>query len=193
MNCRLVTPKMRRVGSAVLKGRRMNEESKLWEIWHWYIKGEYHCDKCPYSWEERGEEDADAGCLLSKDGELRDTCRYIRNPISRMIVNGKINDRDREYDGWKDYIEQYEICKQIITETKKKIENGEWVHDNIRRFYEGHEHDAIDIMMDMVEKYKAKVYPHRTPKEKLKDAFREWKKEFAWKHFKRYLRKRKKK
>ena len=193
MNCRLVTTKMRRVGSAVLKGRRMNEESKLWEIWHWYIKGEYHCDKCPYSWEERGEEDADAGCLLFKDGELRDTCRYIRNPVSRMIVNGKLNDRDRAYDCWSDYGKEHEIYEKIqrdlFVESKEECINfSEYVYPRYCNKY-----DVQNLIEDIIELYKKYAHQHRTPWQKLKNAFAEWWKDFTYKHFKRYLRKRKKK
>lgn len=47
-----------------------------------YIKGYYHCDTCPFCWEERGLEDADAGCYIK--GELQDTCRLL--PPFRFLI-----------------------------------------------------------------------------------------------------------
>lgn len=165
---------------------------KIKNIWEWYVLGYYHCDKCPYSWEDMDYygECNDCGCY--RFGELRDTCRHIRNPISQLIVNARINDNLNSYDCWVDYGEQYEICEQIAMETNEKIENGEWVTDTLRKFYAEYEHGVVDIMMDITHEYEMKVHPHRTPKEKLKDAFREWREEFVWKHFKRYFRRKRK-
>ena len=46
------------------------KKSMMYRIWHWYIKGEYHCDKCPYCWEERTSyeyDEWDAGCYIKGD------------------------------------------------------------------------------------------------------------------------------
>lgn len=52
----------------------------------YYIKGEYHCDKCPFCWGGEympGCDDYDdAGCYIF--GDLRDTCRLI--PPIRFIL-----------------------------------------------------------------------------------------------------------
>lgn len=56
--------------------------SRCKRFWKYYIKGEYHCDTCPFSWEERGLEDADAGCYIK--GEIQDTCRLL--PPFRFLL-----------------------------------------------------------------------------------------------------------
>ena len=56
---------------------------KLRRAWKWYVKGDYHCDKCPYCWEEwTYEGDGDCGCYIR--GELWDTCRLI--PPIRFLI-----------------------------------------------------------------------------------------------------------
>lgn len=56
---------------------------KIKRAWAWYVKGEYHCDKCPYSWEEWCYEgDADAGCYIK--GDICDTCRLL--PPLRFLI-----------------------------------------------------------------------------------------------------------
>lgn len=52
----------------------------------WYIKGEYHCDNCPFCWggEYRpGCDDYDdVGCYIFND--LKDSCRLL--PPLRFIL-----------------------------------------------------------------------------------------------------------
>lgn len=56
---------------------------KLKKWFEWYVKGYYHCDKCPFSWEERNYDgDADAGCYIR--GDLWDTCRLL--PPFRFLI-----------------------------------------------------------------------------------------------------------
>ncbi len=75
--------------------------------WNWYVLGYYHCDKCPYSWEERGYEDYDCGCYIK--GDICDTCRLI--PQFRAII-GWPKKRYAQYweghmyDGMGDWYEQ---------------------------------------------------------------------------------------
>ena len=56
----------------------------------WYIRGEYHCDKCPFCFGGEylpGCDDyEDAGCYIF--GDLRDTCRLIP-PIRFILGWGK--------------------------------------------------------------------------------------------------------
>lgn len=54
----------------------------------WYIKGEYHCDKCPFGWDDYSEYlgDGDCGCYIF--GDLRETCRLIP-PIRFILGWGK--------------------------------------------------------------------------------------------------------
>ena len=47
-----------------------------------YIKGDYHCDSCPFCWVDQGYDDCDAGCYIF--GDLRDSCRLI--PPIRSIL-----------------------------------------------------------------------------------------------------------
>lgn len=62
------------------------KRKKKSEAIKWYIKGEYHCDKCPFCWGGEylpGCDDYDdAGCYIF--GDLRDTCRLI--PPIRFIL-----------------------------------------------------------------------------------------------------------
>lgn len=153
----------------------------------WYIFGDYHCDKCLYSWEERGQEDADAGCFLF--GDLRDDCRHIPNPISQLIVNKKINESEMQYDCWNDYCCKWSIAEEIYDAEKEKIANGECSSRFVERFINEHEqNEAAGIIVHLIEEYERIVYPYKKPWEKLKDAFREWIKDFSWRHFKIYFR-----
>ena len=74
----------------------------------WYIKGEYHCDKCPFCWGGEylpGCDDYDdAGCYIF--GDLRDTCRLIP-PIRFILGWGKRKKseylRAHEYDDFEEW------------------------------------------------------------------------------------------
>lgn len=81
--------------------------SKCKNFFRHYIKGEYHCDTCPFCWEERGIEDADAGCYIF--GDLRDTCRLL--PPFRFLIGWPKRKRaiyyaDHEYDDFGDWYEE---------------------------------------------------------------------------------------
>lgn len=82
-------------------------KNKLSRFWRWYILGRYHCDNCPYSWEECGYEDADAGCYIY--GELRDSCRLL--PPFRFLIGWPRRKkcsylRDHEYDDYAEFIDK---------------------------------------------------------------------------------------
>lgn len=82
-------------------------KNKLSRFWRWYILGRYHCDNCPYSWEERGYEDSDAGCYIY--GDIRDTCRLL--PPFRFLIGWPRRKkccylRDHEYDGYVEFTEK---------------------------------------------------------------------------------------
>lgn len=155
-------------------------------LFNWYVKGYYHCDKCPYSWEERGFEDADAGCYLF--GELRDTCRHIRNPISQLIVNKHMNEADSRWDCWCEYTDVYELCHELYKETAEK-QRQDWLPSGLSKFIESYdEYDGTRILVDIVEEYERKAHPYKTPLEALKESFLEWRKDFLYRHFKCYFR-----
>lgn len=97
----------------------MKAIKKVKRFWKWYIKGDYHCDKCPYSWEERlYEGDCNCGCYIK--GDIRDTCRLL--PPFRAII-GKIRLRQNnyymahQYDGFGEFHEK----EERINEEFKKI------------------------------------------------------------------------
>ena len=76
----------------------MNAKIQNWK--DWYFEGKYHCDQCPYSWEDCGYDDADVGCYIY--GDLQDTCRLL--PPFRAIIGGIRKKKDcyyqnHQYDG----------------------------------------------------------------------------------------------
>ncbi len=95
-------------------------------FYEWYIKGYYHCDQCPYSWECRYEDDADAGCIIK--GDIQDTCRLLP-PFKNIIgaIRRRQNDYaiEHEYDGF-----------------------GEWY-----KFQEAKEREFKRLLLELLEKY----------------------------------------
>lgn len=89
----------------------------------WYIKGYYHCDHCPYSWEERGLEDGDAGCYIK--GEICDTCRLIqpfKGIIGRMRKNRYEYWESKRYEGYGEWYEEEEKSrKRLITYSRNFV------------------------------------------------------------------------
>lgn len=84
----------------------MKIKEKFRNFVKWYIKGYYHCDKCPYSWEERGLEDVEAGCYIK--GNICYTCRLIP-PFKNIIGYFKKKKREKEYEEWeKEWEKEYE-------------------------------------------------------------------------------------
>lgn len=76
---------------------------KVKRFWKWYIQGEYHCDQCPYCWDDASPamEDCDCGCYIF--GDLRDSCRLL--PPFRFLL-GWGRKRKAEYSAaheWDDY------------------------------------------------------------------------------------------
>lgn len=92
----------------------MKFKKNLHDAYSFYCKGEYHCDQCPYSWEERNyfEDDGDAGCYIF--GELRDTCRLL--PPFRSVI-GWFKKRRYLYDYNSQYNDYPEWCE--FTEKKE--------------------------------------------------------------------------
>lgn len=89
----------------------------------WYIRGEYHCDKCPYCWSEWSYEgDGDAGCYIY--GDLRDTCRLI--PPIRTIIGWPTRKKanyyfTHEYDGFAEWNEKEEAKRENFNEAVKNF------------------------------------------------------------------------
>ena len=92
---------------------------KLKKFWNWYIRGSYHCDKCPYCWSDYSPVcgDGDCGCYIK--GDIQDTCRLL--PPFRFLI-GWPRKRKAEYfaahewDDYSNWVDQLE-GKQEIFET----------------------------------------------------------------------------
>lgn len=102
----------------------MKIKEKFRNFVKWYIKGYYHCDKCPYSWEERGLEDVDAGCYIK--GDICDTCRLLppfKNLIGHFKKNKYMYWENRRYDGCEEWFDEecrkQEIFNDILLEILK--------------------------------------------------------------------------
>ena len=82
----------------------------------WYIKGEYHCDKCPFGWDTYSEYlgDGDCGCYIF--GDIRDTCRLI--PPIRFIL-GWFKRKRAEYYEAHAYDNYLEWSKERDERTKR--------------------------------------------------------------------------
>lgn len=98
--------------------KEKNNKLKTW--WRWYVKGEYHCEHCPYVWEEHYHEgDCDCGCIIR--GDIRDTCRLL--PPFRFLI-GWFRRRKAEYHSSRQYDgigEHYEKCYEQEQLLQKEI------------------------------------------------------------------------
>lgn len=148
----------------------MKEEIKNFVAW--YIKGNYHCDRCPYCWEERGLEDANAGCYIK--GELCDTCRLFppfKSVIGRLKKNRVNYWENRRYDGVEEwYSEQWEKkqkLRQILEAFLSRYdESGSTdVHD----FVDSEMYDVMEELTKLAPPTPMKL----TIKQKWNELFRE--------------------
>lgn len=108
-----------------MKKKKRTILSRLSDIWHWYILGEYHCDHCPYCWEERYEDDCDAGCIIK--GEIQDTCRLVppfRGIVGFFATKRYIYKSRHHYDDLPEWYERQE---------RKETEFKRLVADNLRK------------------------------------------------------------
>ena len=93
---------------------------KIKKFWKWYVLGYYHCDRCPYSWDDAcpGCEDYDCGCVIF--GDTKDTCRLL--PPFRFLIGWGKKKRFQyaqahEYDGLVDWYEEHERKEAIMAKT----------------------------------------------------------------------------
>ena len=162
----------------------MKKHNAFWRFWHYYILGEYHCDTCPYSWEERSYDgDCDAGCFLK--GEIADeSCRYIRNPISALKVRKEKNLYNSRYDDWCEYEDElekkYRVEEKIRQERSKEC-NHLWVDALQEKDLYGRDNlsKAVD---EIIDEWEAIAHPPISKSEKLKIAFKEWISEWYYNH-----------
>lgn len=164
----------------------------------WYIKGEYHCDKCPYCWSDYSSYwgDGDCGCYLK--GDIRDTCRYIRNPISRMIVNKRMCKEEHCYD---DLIESCKQADNVIEKIEHDFKKDPYGKTWYKLLRESHldEDSGLEATLefmrmipDVIETYNNLYHPYLSPGKKLEQAFKEWLAYLKEWHFDCYFRSRKK-
>lgn len=64
------------------------KQSKLRSFWRYYVKGEYHCDQCPYAWSDYSDYLGDGNCGCYVKGDIQDSCRLIP-PIRFLLGWGK--------------------------------------------------------------------------------------------------------
>ena len=151
--------------------------------WKWYVLGYYHCDQCPYSWEERGYEDCDCGCYIR--GEIYDTCRLIE-PFRTLIGWPQIRItqywRDHQYDGFGEYWEEviqrelaFEEAIEILLKNRYvclKNQKGELVP--LSEEHKGHIRNAFrgSAFNEALDHYEEKAHPFK-PTPKLKTRWKE--------------------
>ena len=83
---------------------------KLWKklkrAISYYILGYYHCDKCPWCWEDIYDGDCDAGCYAR--GDIHETCRLL--PPIRDILGyfGKKRQMSIDWSIYEDLVAEHE-------------------------------------------------------------------------------------
>lgn len=90
--------------------------------WRYYVKGEYHCDHCPFSWEERSYDDVDCGCYIFSD--LQGSCRLIP-PVRFLLGWGKR--RKQQY--WEAHM--WDDAEQYYTEQDLRYSRFEEGFDSV--------------------------------------------------------------
>lgn len=138
----------------------------------YYVKGCYHCDTCPFCWDDYNEYIGDGNCGCYIFGDLRDSCRLIP-PIRYILGYCRRKKyeyfRAHEYDDFPEWCEKYEAEKDKFNDCFKRIildhynltyknSNGESFGDPIPsdRFLEFDEinlfrYDCADIFREPVE------------------------------------------
>lgn len=115
----------------------------------WYIKGEYHCDKCPFCWGGEylpGCDDyEDAGCYIF--GDLRDSCRLIP-PVRFLLGWGKRKKAEyrnnHEYDDYPEWAE-----KQIKQNELFRLYLKEYILNQYAVFYKDHDGEVVGEPVDV--------------------------------------------
>lgn len=91
----------------------------------YYIKGEYHCDKCPFSWEERTSyeyDEWDGGCYI-KGSNLDESCRLL--PPFRFAIGTIMKKKsdyyfNHQYDGYGEFSEREQAESDKLKELLKE-------------------------------------------------------------------------
>ena len=163
--------------------------------WEYYVLGRYHCDTCPYCWEEHYyyDGDCDAGCNLRKDGELMDTCRRSCPLVSWIFIPGMRRRLYAESHRWDDIGKCY-AAEEFSEVTMLELLDEHIFSDkyDISITYKGvQDYNCTDsqewkygVAHEIADAYERKVHPFVQPKtkrERFKDLLKE-----CWEDFKDY-------
>lgn len=160
----------------------MKIKKRMIRAWNWYVRGDYHCDKCPYCWCETCgyEDDADAGCYIK--GELCDSCRLL--PPFRFLLGWGKKKRyqyaeTHEWDGLVDfYTENQKNCSTMYEVLQKHLEDYEFCYVAMDGEYRKNV-DLEDILIErcaiICEDYESAAHPvtHQRLSAKWKELFKE--------------------
>lgn len=96
---------------------------KLKNFWKFYVKGEYHCDSCPFCWGGGylpGCDDYDdCGCYIK--GDIADkSCRLI--PPIRFLLGWGKRKKARYYENHR--YDDYEDFMQMVTLEENAVEDA---------------------------------------------------------------------
>lgn len=175
--------------------KKKRKKNLLYRIWHWYIKGEYHCDKCPYCWAERTSyeyDEWDAGCYIK--GDLPDgACRLL--PPFRYVI-GSLRKKKAEYyhnhlyDDFPEYMQEQDAKTEKIIELIEKLigefeicwknENGIYMPIDTKAHLRYEAWRVRSDFEDFLREIYAKKNPYQNP----------WKKAvlWTWERFTRFFK-----
>lgn len=154
-------------------------KKNIQRLWRWYVLGYYHCNRCPYSWDDAfpGCEDCDCGCVIF--GDIRDTCRLLP-PFRFLIGWGKKKRfqyaKAHEYDDLVDWYKEHERRVPTMTAAIAKSME-EWNLSFHHPLPDGTQMPVGDLNEEIeaishkvVEEYEREIHPvqHRTLKEEWK-------------------------
>lgn len=92
----------------------------LKKFWRYYVKGEYHCNKCPFGWDiecSHGEypTEWDCGCYIK--GDVKETCRLLP-PVRFLLGWGRRKKatyiREHEYDDFPAWAEKKDLDREAV-------------------------------------------------------------------------------
>lgn len=164
-------------------------KKKIQRFWKWYVLGYYHCDHCPYSWNDAcpSREDCDCGCVIF--GDIRDTCRLI--PPFRFLFGWGKKKRFQyaqahEYDDLAEWVQKHE---QAETEMGAAISSSlnMWNLSLHHPSVDGSISPVLDLTAEIevishwiVDEYEQKVHPvpHLTLRQEWKTLLHK-----TWKRF----------
>lgn len=162
------------------------KDKKFNKFWKWYIKGEYHCDECPYCWGGQYlpgcDEYDDCGCYIK--GDIRDTCRLL-SPFRFLLGWGKKKRyeyyKEHEYDDYGDWVTKQESSREKYGDSVKVL----LFHVNLKSKYTGEDVTLDDVLMNdnayhAWSDYEDSVHPyvHKTLRKRWKELIRD-----TWKAF----------